>query len=181
MKEGGVINACICMGTHSLSYRTDWWMLTKFGRDEIIMARHALRLFGQIRPEVDPGRRKNRSMRGSFSKRLLLEIGMQQQQTECILVSWIEISRLFAVRCDFTNFLINHLLRNLNFNRSNHCTKVGNQCPFGALVSLGTWWFPVPPAFLSFLWRHAQSLNTKIFKHILLMLIYYIVKRMTTD
>ena len=37
---GGVTNACICMGTHSLSYRTDWWMLTKLGRDEVIMALH---------------------------------------------------------------------------------------------------------------------------------------------
>ena len=37
---GGVTNACICMGTHSLSYRTDWWMLTELGRDEEIMALH---------------------------------------------------------------------------------------------------------------------------------------------
>ena len=37
---GGVTNACICMGTHSLSYRTDWWMLTKPGRDEVIMTLH---------------------------------------------------------------------------------------------------------------------------------------------
>ena len=37
---GGVTNACICMGTHSLSYRTNWWMLTKLGRDKVIMALH---------------------------------------------------------------------------------------------------------------------------------------------
>ena len=41
MKEGlGVTYACICIGTHSLSYRTDIWMLTKLGRDEVIMAMH---------------------------------------------------------------------------------------------------------------------------------------------
>ena len=42
MKEGGwgFTNACICMGTHSLSYRTDWWILTKLGRNEVIMALH---------------------------------------------------------------------------------------------------------------------------------------------
>ena len=28
------------MGTHSLSYRTNWWMLSKLGRDEVIMALH---------------------------------------------------------------------------------------------------------------------------------------------
>ena len=37
---GGATNTCICMGTHGLSYRTDGWMLTKLGRDEVIMALH---------------------------------------------------------------------------------------------------------------------------------------------
>ena len=37
---GGVTNACIYMGTHSLSYRTDWWVLIKLDRDEVIMALH---------------------------------------------------------------------------------------------------------------------------------------------
>ena len=36
--KGGFTNACICMGTRSLSYRTDRWMLTKLGRDEVILA-----------------------------------------------------------------------------------------------------------------------------------------------
>ena len=39
-KKGGFTYACICMRTHSLSYRTDWGMLTKLGRDEVIMALH---------------------------------------------------------------------------------------------------------------------------------------------
>ena len=38
-RKGGVTNACMC-GTHSFSYRTDWLMLTKLGRDEVIMALH---------------------------------------------------------------------------------------------------------------------------------------------
>ena len=67
---------------------------------------HAFRLFGQIRPELEPRRRKNGSMRGPFSKGLFLQIRMQQQQTECIVVSWIEILWLFAVRTDFTNLTV---------------------------------------------------------------------------
>ena len=39
----------IYMGTHSLSYRTYWWMLTKLGRDEVIMALH-MRLGFSARP-----------------------------------------------------------------------------------------------------------------------------------
>ena len=101
---------------------------------------HAFGLFIQIRPEVDPGRRKNRSMRGPFSKGLLLQIGMQQQQRECILVhvSWIERSRFFAVWIDFTNMavMLSDLLRNLTLNRSAHCTQVSDQCPFELLFCL---------------------------------------------
>ena len=41
--------------TVSLIYRTDHWMLTKLGREEVLMALHISRLFDQIRPEVDPG------------------------------------------------------------------------------------------------------------------------------
>ena len=95
------------------------------------------RLFRQIRPGVEPRRRKNGSMRGLFSKGLLLQIGMQQQQTECILISWIEISWLFAVRTDFTNLtvMLSDLLRNLTFDRSAHCTQVSDQCPLGLLLS----------------------------------------------
>ena len=82
---------------------------------------------------------KNRSMRGLFPKGLLLQIGMQiQQQTECILVSWIEISRLFAVWTDITNVavMLSDLLRNLTFNRSAHCIQVSDQCPLGLLFGL---------------------------------------------
>ena len=138
MKEGGgCTNACICMGTHSQPllqnrlmdvYKT-WQGWSNHG------LAHAYRLFRQIRPEVEPRRRKNGSMRGPFSKGLLLQIRMQRQQTECILVSWIEISWLFAVHTDFTNLtvMLSDLLRNLTFNRSAHCTQVSDQCPLGLL------------------------------------------------
>ena len=78
----------------SLSYRTTWWMFTKLDRHEVLIITH---LFIGFSANSTQGRRqfaKNRSMRGSFSKGLLLQIGMQQQQTECIPVSWIEILRL---------------------------------------------------------------------------------------
>ena len=75
----------------------------------------------------------NRSVRGLFSKGLLLQIGMQQQQTECISVSW-NIA-IVAVLTDFTNMsvMLSDLLRNLTFNRSAHCTQVSDQCPLGLL------------------------------------------------
>ena len=81
-------------------------------------------------------------MRGSFSKGLLLQIGMQQQQIECIpcILNW-NIA-IFAVLTDFTNMavMLFDLLRNLTFNRSTHCPQVSDQCPLGLL-------------FLSILWR----------------------------
>ena len=139
-RKGGCTNACVCMGTPSqrllqnrlMDVYETWQGWSNHG------PAHAYRLFGQIRPEVEPRRRKNGSMRGPFSKGLLLQIGMQQQPTECILVSWIEISWLFAVRTDFTNLtvMLSDLLRNLTFNRSAHCTQVSDQCPLGALVYL---------------------------------------------
>ena len=76
----------------------------------------------------------NRSVRGLFSKGLLLQIGMQQQQTECISVSW-NIA-IVAVLTDFTNMavMLSDLLRNLTFNISAHCTQVSDQCPLGLLL-----------------------------------------------
>ena len=56
----------------SLFYRTDRWMFTKLGREEVLMTLP----LGQIRPGSDPGWSKNKLMRGPFSKGLLLQIGM---------------------------------------------------------------------------------------------------------
>ena len=216
MKEGGGgTNACVCMGTQSFSYRTDWWMLTKLGRDEVIMALHMCLGFSarsaqrwiQVRCYVyclcithaieygvprcanlvnnwglqlqntcnllqreincidltwdytgyiDSGFIhdcwcKNRSMRGLFSKGLLLQIGMQQQQTEGIPVSWTEISRLFAVQTDLINMAVklSDLLRNLTFNRSSHCTQVSDPFPLGLLFN--------------FLWRFCHWTYSDLF------------------
>ena len=128
--RGRCTKACICMGTHSQSLLQNRLMdvyKTWLGGSNHGPA-HAYRLFGQIRPEVEPRRRKNGSMRGPFSKGLLLQIGMQQH--------WIEISWLFAVRTDFTNLtvMLSDLLRNLTFNRSAHCTQVSDQYPLGLLL-----------------------------------------------
>ena len=66
----------------SLYYRNCLMDVYKnFFRDEVLMVPHLLlRLFGKLRPGVDPGRGKNRSVRGPFSKGLLLQIGRLQQQ-----------------------------------------------------------------------------------------------------
>ena len=45
-----------------------------------------LLFFGQIRPGVDSGRGKNRSRGVPFFRKLLLQTGRLQQQTECIAV-----------------------------------------------------------------------------------------------
>ena len=45
-----------------------------------------LLFFGQIRPGADPGRDKNRSRGVPFFRKLLLQTGRLQQQTECIAV-----------------------------------------------------------------------------------------------
>ena len=45
-----------------------------------------LLFFGQIRPGADPGRGKNRSRGVPFFRKLLLQTGRLQQQTECIAV-----------------------------------------------------------------------------------------------
>ena len=45
-----------------------------------------LLFFGQIRPGADPGRGKNRSQGVPFFRKLLLQTGRLQQQTECITV-----------------------------------------------------------------------------------------------
>ena len=87
-KEGGValIHAYVLEHIVSLCYRTARWMFTKLVRDEVLMALHLCLDFGKPRPGVDPGRGKNRSMRGLFSKGLLLQIGRLQRHSECIAV-----------------------------------------------------------------------------------------------
>ena len=66
---------------------------------------HAYRLFGQIRPEVEPRRRKNGSMRGPFfQKNFVFRSECNSNKPNASFVSWIEISWLFAVRNWFHKF-----------------------------------------------------------------------------
>ena len=72
---------------HSLSYRTDWLMLTKYGRDEEIMALHMhLGFLARSAQKWNQSSTKIGQGGALFFKGLLLHIGMQQQQTECIPV-----------------------------------------------------------------------------------------------
>ena len=83
----------------SLSYRTTWWMFTKLDRDEVLIITH---LFIGFWANSTQGRIQgggNLPKIGQWgvpspNKGLLLQIRMQQQQTKCISVSWIEILRL---------------------------------------------------------------------------------------
>ena len=68
----------------SLCSRTAWWMFMKLGRDKALMAPHLWLDFGKPCPGVDPEWGKNWSMRSTFSKGLLLQIGRLQLQSECI-------------------------------------------------------------------------------------------------
>ena len=73
----------------SLSYRTTWWMFTKLDSDEVLIVTHLCMGFSANSTEgrIHGGKiAKNRSMRGSFSKGLLLQIWKLQQQTECMAV-----------------------------------------------------------------------------------------------
>ena len=136
MKEGGGgTYACLCMGTHSLSYRTDWWMFTKLGKDEVIMALHMrLGFLARSAKRWIQGSTKIGQWGGLFSKRLQNATATNRMQPR--ILNWNIV--IVCLRTDFTNylqscFLINHLLWNLTFNRSAHCTQVSDQCPLGLL------------------------------------------------
>ena len=56
-----------------------------------------LLFFGQIRRGADPGRGKNRSRGVPFFKKLLLQSGRLQQQTECIAVIRKHVGRSVVI------------------------------------------------------------------------------------
>ena len=124
---GGFTNSCICMGTDSLSYRTDWWMLIKLGRDEVIMALHMRLGFS--------ARSAKRWIQDFFfrsecnSNKPNASSYLELKYRDCLLFGLI--SQIWQ-----SCFPINHLLRNLTFNRSAHCTQVSDQCPLELLFFL---------------------------------------------
>ena len=141
MKEGGGGYYCMYMygNTYSLSYRTDWWMLTKLGRDEVIMALH-MHLGYSVRSAqrwIKGGTKIGQwgapSLRDFFrsecnSNKSNASLYPELKYRDCLLFGLI--SHIWQ-----SCFLINHLFRNLTFNRSAHCTRVSDQCPLGFLLN----------------------------------------------
>ena len=126
------------MGTHSLSYRTDLWMLTKLGRDEVIMALHIRLGFSTRSAErwIQGGAKIGQW--GAPSPKdfyFRSECNSNKPNTSSYPELKYRNCLLFGVIPQIWQscFLINHLLRNLNFNRSDHCTQVSDQCPLGLL------------------------------------------------
>ena len=126
------------MGSHSLSYRTDWWILTKFGRDEVIMVLH-MRLGFLARSAqrwtqgiTKIGQWGVPSLEDFFfrsecnSNKPNASSYPELKYPDCLLFGLI--SQIWQ-----SCLLINHLLRNLTLNRSAHCTQVSDQCPLGLL------------------------------------------------
>ena len=107
----------------SLSYRTAWWMCTNLVRDEMLMTpAHVLWCIGHICTGADPLRGKNMSWGSLSSKKLLLQTGRLQQQTECIAhVDWS------VVGCSSNP--------KSNFWRA-HCTQVSYSGPLGLFLFL---------------------------------------------
>ena len=95
---GGVCtSACICMGTQSLltTESLDGYSPNFVGISTQDPA-HLYSLLGQIRLGADPKQGHITSMRGPFSKELLLQSGMLQQQTECIAIIYKHLGVLMT-------------------------------------------------------------------------------------
>ena len=77
--------------------RTSWWILMKFCRYEVLMVPYKCCCFRQILPGADPGRGKNRSRGVPFCKKLLLQTGRVQRQTECIAMITKHVGRSVVI------------------------------------------------------------------------------------
>ena len=64
-----------------MDFDETWYAWSTHGPLQVLL------FFGQIRPGADPGRGKNRSRGVPFFKKLLLQTGRLQRQTECIAMS----------------------------------------------------------------------------------------------
>ena len=137
-RKGGGVTICMYMGTHNLSYRTDWCMLTKLGRDVVILALHIrLGFLARSIKRWIQGGAKIGQWGVPFQKDFFFRsecnsnnrMHPELKYRDCLLFGLI--SQIWQ-----SCFLINHLLRNLTFNRSAHCTQVSDQCPLGLLFIL---------------------------------------------
>ena len=94
VKRGGGALVHLYVWEHivSLNYRMTWWIFTKLCRDKA----HLYSFLGQIHLGADPEQGHNTSMGGPFSKELLLQSGMLQQQTECIAIIYKHLGVLMT-------------------------------------------------------------------------------------
>ena len=70
----------LLLQNHLMDFDETWYGWSTQGPLQVLL------FFGQIRRGADPGRGKNRSRGVPFFKKLLLQSGRLQQQTECIAV-----------------------------------------------------------------------------------------------
>ena len=70
----------LLLQNHLMDFDETWYGWSTQGPLQVLLT------FGQIRRGADPGRGKNRSRGVPFFKKLLLQSGRLQQQTECIAV-----------------------------------------------------------------------------------------------
>ena len=86
MKKGGGALMHVYVWEHivSLYYRTAKWMLTKLGRDEVLMARHMYKdvLTISAQGRIQGGAKIGHGGVPFFNE--LLQTGRPQQQTKCI-------------------------------------------------------------------------------------------------
>ena len=98
MKRGGGALVHVYGWEHivTLNYRITRWIFTKLCRDKVLKTAYLYSLLGKIRLGADPEQGHNTSMRGPFSKELLLQSGMLQQQTECIAIIYKHLGVLMT-------------------------------------------------------------------------------------
>ena len=90
VKNGGaLVHVYVWEHIVTLNYRITWWIFTKLCRDKVLKT--PLICLG-----ADPAQGHNTSIRGLFSKELLLQSGMLQQQTECIAIIYKHLGVLMT-------------------------------------------------------------------------------------
>ena len=91
---GALVHVYVWEHIVTLNYRITWLIFTKLCRDKD--PAHLYSLLGQIHLGADPEQGHNTSMRGPFSKEILLQSKMLQQQTECIAIIYKHLGVLMT-------------------------------------------------------------------------------------